>query len=93
MEGRGGESAGEGHQLVSVTRLAPQGFVDEAVGRRVLQGGVDGLISSAVLGCRVGRLLRVVFIGAVGDHERLDQVQQLGQALEKRMVSVVLGST
>ena len=29
----------------------------------------------------------------VGDHERLDQVQHLGQTLEKGIVSVVLGST
>jgi len=42
---------------------------------------------------RVGRLLGVVFIGAVGDHDRLRPVEQLGQALEKQMVSVVLGST
>lgn len=93
FEDRVGESVGQGHQLVSVTRLEPQGFFDEAVGLRILQGGVDGLISSTVLDFRVGRLLGVVFIGAVGDHERLNQVQQLGQTLEKRMVSVVLGST
>jgi len=37
--------------------------------------------------------LGVVFIGVVGDHDRLDQVIQLGQILEKRIVSVVLGST
>ena len=93
FEDRVGESVGQGHQLVSVTRLEPQGFFDEAVGLRVLQGGANGLISSTVVDFRVGRLLGVVFIGAVGDHERLDQVQQLGQDLEKRMVSVVLGSS
>ena len=93
FEDRVGESVGQGHQLVSATRLDPQGFFDEAVGLRVLQGGADGLISSTVVDFRVGRLLGVVFIGAVGDHDRLDQVMQLGQTLEKRMVSVVLGST
>lgn len=93
FEDRVGESVGQGHQLVSVTRLEPEGFFDEAVGLRVLQGGVDGLISSTVVDFRVGRLLGVVFIGAVGDHERLEQVQVLGQSLERRMVSVVLGST
>ncbi|GIT43766.1 MAG: hypothetical protein Ct9H300mP11_17020 [Chloroflexota bacterium] len=46
-------------------------------GPKVLQGGVDGLISSTVVDFRVGRLLGVVFIGVVGDHERLEQVQQL----------------
>jgi len=93
FEDRVGESVGQGHQLVSATRLEPTGFFDEAVGLKVLQGGVDGLISSTVVDFRVGRLLGVVFIGAVGDHDRLDQVLELGQILEKRIVSVVLGST
>ena len=93
FEDRVGESVGQGHQLVSATRLEPTGFFDEAVGLKVLQGGVDGLISSTVVDFRVGRLLGVVFIGAVGDHDRLDQVVELGQILEKRIVSVVLGST
>jgi len=88
-----GESVGEDQQLISTKRLETTGFFDEAVGLRVLQGGVDGLISSTVVDFRVGRLLGVVFIGAVGDHDRLNQVIQLGQILEKRIVSVVLGST
>ena len=92
FEDRVGESVGQAHQLVSATRLDPQGFFDEAVGLRVLQGGAAGLISSTVVDFRVGRLLGVVFIGTVGDHTRLDQVVQLGQTLEKRMVGVVLGS-
>ena len=92
FEDRVGESVGQGHQLVSATRLEPKGFFDETVGLRVLQGGIDGLISSTVIDFRVGRLLGVVFIGAVGDHDRLEQVEKLGQDLEKRIVSVVLGS-
>lgn len=92
FEDRVGESVGQGHQLVSATRLNPQGFFDEAVGLKVLQGGIDGLISSTVVDFRVGRLLGVVFIGVVGDHDRLEQVEKLGQDLEKRIVSVVLGS-
>jgi hypothetical protein len=92
FEDRVGESVGQGHQLVSATRLEPQGFFDEAVGLRVLQGGAAGLISSTVVDFRVGRLLGVAFIGTLGDHIRLDQVVRLGQTLEKRMVGVVLGS-
>ena len=92
FEDRVGESVGQGHQLVSATRLNPQGFFDETVGLKVLQGGIDGLISSTVIDFRVGRLLGVVFIGVVGDHDRLEQVEKLGQNLEKRIVSVVLGS-
>ncbi len=92
FEDRVGESVGQGHQLVSTTRLEPQGFFDEAVGLKVLQGGADGLISSTVVDFRVGRILGVVFIGVTGDHDRLDKVVELGQALEKRIVRVVLGS-
>jgi len=92
FEDRVGEGVGQRHQLVSATRLDPQGFFDEAVGLKVLQGGSDGLMSSTVVDFRVGRLLGVVFIGTIGDHDRMEQVVQLGQVLEKRMVGVVLGS-
>ena len=92
FEDRVGESVGQGHQLVSATRLDPQGFFDEAVALKVLQGGADGLISSTVVDFRVGRLLGVAFIGVIGNHDRLEQVVKLGQILEKRMVGVVLGS-
>jgi hypothetical protein len=86
-----GDSVGQGHQLVSATRLETDGFFDESVGLRVLQGGPSGLISSTVVDFRLGRLLGVAFIGTVGDHERADLTMQIGQALEKRMASVVLG--
>ncbi len=86
-----GDSVGQGHQLVSTTRLETSGFYDESVGLRVLQGGPGGLISSTVIDFRLGRLLGVAFIGTIGDHERLDLTMQIGQALERRMASVVLG--
>lgn len=86
-----GDSVGQGHQLVSATRLETSGFFDESVGLRVLQGGPSGLISSTVVDFRLGRLLGVAFIGTIGDHERSDLTMQIGRALEKRMASVVLG--
>jgi hypothetical protein len=87
-----GESVGQGHQLVSATRLESDGFFDESVALRVLQGGPTGLISSTVVDFRLGRLLGVAFVGTVGDHQRRDLTLQIGRALEKRMASVVLGS-
>jgi hypothetical protein len=45
-----------------------------------------------VVDFRVGRILGVAFVGAVGDHQRLDLANQLAQALEKRIVRVVLGA-
>ncbi len=86
-----GDSVGQGHQLVSATRLETSGFFDEAVALRVLQGGPTGLISSTVVDFRLGRLLGVAFIGTIGDHQRPGLTMQTGQALEKRIAQVVLG--
>ena len=87
-----GQELGHGDELISVRRLEPTGFYDEAVGLQVLQGSATGLQSSTVIDFRVGRILGVTYVGAVGDHQYLDLTTQLGLALEKRIVSVVLGS-
>ena len=86
-----GDSVGQGHQLVSTSRIETSGFFDESVALRVLQGGPTGLISSTVVDFRLGRLLGVAFIGTIGDHERSGLTMQIGRALEKRMAAVVLG--
>ena len=91
FEDRVGDSVGQGHQLVSATRLETSGFFDESVALRVLQGGPTGLISSTVVDFRLGRLLGVAFVGTIGDHRRAELAMEIGQALEKRMASVVLG--
>lgn len=91
FEDRVGDSVGQGHQLVSATRLETSGFFDESVALRVLQGGPTGLISSTVVDFRLGRLLGVAFVGTIGDHLRAELAMEIGQALEKRMASVVLG--
>ena len=86
-----GESTSEGHQLISVNRLQPARFFDEAVALKVLHGGPSGLVSSTVIDFRVGRILGVAYVGTVGDHERMNLATELGLALEKRIVRVVLG--
>ncbi|MXZ91697.1 MAG: hypothetical protein F4W95_09140 [Chloroflexi bacterium] len=86
-----GESVGSGQQLISVNRLDVEGFYDEAVGLHVLQGGPAGLLSSTVIDFRVGRLLGVAFVGAIGEHRRTTLASELALALEKRMVQVALG--
>ena len=86
-----GDSVGQGHQLVAANRLETDGFFDESVALRVLQGGPSGLISSTVVDFRLGRLLGVAFVGTIGDHGRPDLTMQIGQALERRMAAVVLG--
>ena len=57
----------------------------------MLQGGVTGLMSSTIVDFRVGRVLGVAIVGTVGDHGRLELAAELGLALEKRIVKVVLG--
>ena len=91
FESHVGESVGEGHQLVAATRVETNGFFDESVSLRVLQGGPSGLISSTVVDFRLGRLLGVAFVGTVGDHDRAGLAMQIGQSLERRMAAVVLG--
>ena len=86
------ESVGEGHQLISVDRLQPEGLFDEAVALKAVQGGPQGVVSSTVIDFRVGRILGVAFVGAVGNHDRLGLTSQLAVALEKKIVQVVLGS-
>ena len=86
-----GESVGSDQQIVSVSRVEPAGFHDEAVGLYVLQGGPAGLLSSTVIDFRVGRLLGVAFVGSIGEHNRSELATELALALEKRMVQVALG--
>ena len=92
FESNVGESVGEGHQLISVERLDPAGFFDEAVALKAVQGGPQGVVSSTVIDFRVGRILGVAFVGTVGNHDRLEQAGQLALALERRIVQVVLGA-
>lgn len=87
-----GESVGEDSQLISVQLLEPAGFFDEAVALKAVQGGPYGVLSSTVIDFRVGRILGVAFVGAVGDHDRLSLTEQLALALEKKIVRVALGS-
>ena len=86
-----GEEIGERHQLISVDRLQPSSFFDEAVALRVLQGGPSGLVSSTVIDFRVGRILGVAYVGTAGDYQRLELAAELGLALEKQIVRIVLG--
>ena len=86
-----GRDVGRGQTLVAVEELEPSGFFDQAVALKAVHDNQGSLMSSTVVDFRVGRLLGVAFVGAVGDHARLDQAMALGIALERRIVSVVLG--
>ena len=92
FENNVGERVGDDHQLVSATRLEPQGFYDEAVALKVVQGGPRGLVSSPIIDFRVGRLLGEAFVATFGDHIRLDLTTELSLALDKRMVKAILGA-
>jgi hypothetical protein len=79
-------------QLLMVERLTFQGFSDEVAGLRVLQSSPQGPVSSTVVDFRVGRLLGVAYVASFGNYERRAVVEQIGQALERQCVRVVLGA-
>ncbi len=85
-----GKSIGPGLLLERVEELAPEGFYDEAVALRATHKGASGPISSTIVDFRVGRILGVAFVGAVGDHEKLSSATALGLMLERRIVQVAL---
>ena len=88
-----GQELGPGHQLLSVDRLPlTVDFHHEAVSIRAVQEGPKGLVSSSVLDFRIGRLLGVVYVVTVGDHDRLGVTQTLGKTLERHMIAVALGA-
>jgi hypothetical protein len=79
-----------GQRLLMVQRLEFRGFADEVAGLRVLQSSPIGPISSTVVDFRVGRLLGVAYVATFGNHSRQELVERLGQALERKIVRVVL---
>ena len=87
-----GKELGHDQKLISADEVTVDGFSDESVGLHTSQMTESGLISSTVVDFRVGRLLGVAYMVATGDVKRLEPVTEMGLALERRMVRVVLGS-
>jgi hypothetical protein len=79
-----------GQRLLSVERVAFQGFVDEVAGLRVLQSTEDGPVSSTVVDFRVGRILGVAYVATMGNCERHDLIERLGRGLERKIINAVL---
>ncbi len=80
-----------GQRLLVAERLRFEGFADEAAGLRVMQSAEDGAFSSTVVDLRVGCVLGVAYIATLGNYTRRELVQELGLALERKIVRVVLG--
>jgi hypothetical protein len=79
-----------GQRLLMAQRLPFHGFADTVAGIRVLQSSPMGPISSTVVDFRVGRILGVAYVATFGNYERRELVERLGQALERKIVRVVL---
>ncbi len=80
-----------GQRILLAQRLQFPGFADTTAGLRIMQSTEDGPVSSTVIDIRVGRLLGVAYMATLGNFERQDLVQELGLALERKIVRVVLG--
>ena len=87
-----GDPISDGQTLASVEKLKSSGFFDESVVLKALHKGKHGELSTTIVDFRVGRILGVAYVGAVGDHERLELATQIGLSLEKSIVRVVLGA-
>ena len=87
-----GREIGGGEHLVSADTLHFDGFSDDAEGLRTTQTLNNGLVSSTIVDFRVGRLLGVAYVVSLGDEERVRLVSELGLALERRIVKVLLGT-
>jgi len=79
-----------GQRLLTVERLTPRGFADQAVGLRVLQSSDAGPVSSTIIDFRVGRLLGVAYVATLGNVGRLDLVERLARTLERHFIQVAL---
>ena len=87
-----GQELTHGEQLISANPVQFEGFFDETAGLRPVQTTHLGLVSSTIVDFRVGRLLGVAYAAALGDVERAQLVREIGLGLERKIVSVVLGS-
>ena len=85
-----GREVGEDQKLVAVEELEIEDFYDRAVGRRAVQDGVDGILSTTVIDFRIGRILGVSFVVTVGDHGRTELTTMLGLELERNIVRELL---
>ena len=85
-----GADAGEGQVLVSVDQFTPEGFFDEAVGLYASYNRNGRPISATIIDFRVGRILGVAYVATTGSHQRVVEVTELGIAMEKSIVGVVL---
>ena len=87
-----GDPISDGQTLATVEKLQPSGFFDESVALKALHKGKHGELATTIVDFRVGRILGVAYVGAVGDHERLELATQIGLSLEKSIVRVVLAT-
>ncbi len=87
-----GKELDSGQQLLRADPVQFDGFQDEAVGLRTLQTTHSGPVSSTIVDFRLGRILGVGYLGAMGDVESQQLVSQIGVGLEQKIVRVLLGA-
>ena len=85
-----GQELEGGQRVTGVERLEPSGFHDHAAALLVLQEIPANVLGSTIVDFRVGCLLGVAYVVAKRDVTRLDLAQEMGLALERQIVRVVL---
>ncbi|MBM4406571.1 MAG: hypothetical protein FJ039_10405 [Chloroflexi bacterium] len=79
-------------KLLAAEPYEPQGFTDISAGMVAVEQGPIGTISSTIIDFRIGRVMGVAYVVALGKVERKTVVREVALSLEKRIVRVTLGA-
>ncbi|MEX2598274.1 MAG: hypothetical protein WD533_01310 [Dehalococcoidia bacterium] len=92
FRGKVGQEEAGGQRITGVEVLEASGFHDHAASLLVVHDVPGGTLSSTIVDFRVGRLLGVAYVACKGDRAELDLARELGLALERQIVRVILGA-
>ncbi len=81
-----------GHNLVHAEEVAVSGFHGKCAALFAVHETPLGELGSTIIDFGVGRILGVAFVVALGRNRNLEMAVDLGLRLERRIVSVALGS-
>jgi len=86
-----GELIGVNQKLLDVKEILSEHFFDHSLAVHLIEEGPEGEVSFTIIDFKIGTLLGVCFVGTKGRHSRMELCEQIGLALEQKMVTYLLG--
>ena len=86
-----GELIGINQKLVDVKEMLSEHFFDHSLAVNLIEEGPEGEVSFTIIDFKIGTLLGVCFVGTKGTYSRIELCEQIGLALEQKMVTSLLG--